>query len=89
MARLLCLETTNPSSTRLLFPTPNYTSATMLSHTTAPAKLLLPVSPDFTTLSALLTLRISLVNTGDICLSGKRYALFCSGEVTPKATPTS
>jgi len=27
MARLLCLETTNPSSTWLLSPTPNYTNA--------------------------------------------------------------
>jgi len=30
--RLLCLETTNPLSTRFLFPTPNCTSATMLLH---------------------------------------------------------
>jgi len=85
--RLLCLETTNPLSTRLLFPTPNCTSATMLSHTTTPAKLLLLVSPAFTTLLALLTLRISLVNTGDIRLFGKRCALSCSGELTPRQLP--
>ena len=87
MAHLLCLETTNPSSTRLLFPTPSYTSITMPCHTTTLAKHLLLVLPDSMTLLALLTLRMSLVNTGNIRLFGKRPALSCSGEVTPRQLP--
>jgi len=87
MARLLCLKTTNPLSTRLLFPTPNCTSTTMLSHATAPAKLLLLASPTFITLLALPTLRMSSVKTGDIRLFGKHCALSCSDEVTPRQLP--
>jgi len=77
----------NKSTAQLLFPTPSYTSATMLSHATTPVKLLLLVSPAFITLLALLTLQISLVNTGDICTFGKCYALSCSGKVTPRQLP--
>jgi len=48
---------------------------------------LLPASPAFITLLALLTLRMSLANTGGIRLFGKCYALSCSGKVTPRQLP--
>jgi len=87
MVHLLCLETMNLLSTLLLFLTLKYTSATMHSTTIAHARLLPLASPASITVLALLILWMSFVNTGDLCLHGKPYAILCFGEVTPRQLP--